>query len=68
MILAIAAILLAGCGTTDRYYSGAPAERRGYQTGPGYDDQFPYRSGPGIPSTDRQIPPRSGPGGLGPPQ
>jgi hypothetical protein len=68
MFLVCATLLLAGCGTNDRYYSGAPAGQRGYQTEPGFDDQFPYRSGPGLPSTDRQVPARSGPGGLGPDQ
>jgi hypothetical protein len=66
IILLGTVLLVAGCTTNDRDDTGAPAVQHGWQTERQYDDQFPYRSGPGLPSTDRQIPPRTGPGGLGP--
>ncbi|HWN96552.1 MAG TPA: hypothetical protein VNT99_16095 [Methylomirabilota bacterium] len=60
-ILFCAALLLAGCARYDGGRSGAPPNQRGLQGASEYDDAFPYRSGPGLPSTDRQVPTRRGP-------
>lgn len=61
-----AGVLFVGCAhysDNDRY-RGSASPQSNVQTG-NDEDYFPYRSGPGLPSTDRAFPRRTGPGGLG---
>ena len=60
--------LLTGCAhysSEENSYRGSPGSRPNVQTGATDEDYFPYRSGPGLPSTDRAFPRRIGPGELG---
>jgi len=67
IICICAATLLVGCAHySDRDSGrGRASPQSNVQSG-NDEDYFPYRSGPGLPSTDRAFPRRSGPGGLGP--
>ena len=65
IIVLCAASLLTGCATRDYSSRGMAPRRSGFETGERMDPELPYRTGPGLNSTDREVPPRSGPGGLG---
>jgi hypothetical protein len=65
-ILLCALAFLVGCAHHD-YNRGASPRQSSFESGSRIDPGLPYRTGPGLPSTDREIPARSGPGGLGTP-
>lgn len=49
----------AGCAWRsgeEEKFRGSPGSRTKIQTGATDEDYFPYRSGPGLPSTDRAFP------------
>jgi hypothetical protein len=67
-ILFCAAALLIGCAHYDNRPRGRAPAQSGLNTGSHVDSELPYRTGPGLPSTDQQIPPRAGPADLGAPE
>ena len=64
-ILLCAASLFAGCAHNDYDSRGMAPRQSRFQSGERMDSEVPYRTGPGLNSTDREIPARSGPSGLG---
>ena len=65
ILFCAAAAFFAGCVNNDYDSRGMAPRPSGFESSERVDPELPYRTDPGLNSTDRQIPARNGPGGFG---